>query len=157
MSSPSRILEEGEVGDFVSRDADEANPRGLTHAVAIRYNDSGPSEPKSLIFRGIYRLQLKSGRFSVNLNAESVRPIKDSILGLLRYSRPSLNQTDGEKSQAERAAGRMGRVRHAKPGRIAVQTTEDQQAVFGSKECLTIQTHHAIESSTLHVVENKDR
>ena len=61
----------GEVGDFASRDAGEANPRGLIHAVAIRYKDSGPSEPKAVIFRGIYRLQLESGRFSGNLNAES--------------------------------------------------------------------------------------
>ena len=78
MSSPLRILEEGEVGDFVLRDASKANPRGLTQAVAIRYKDSGPSEPMAVIFRGIYRLKLKSGCFSVNLNAESVRPIKDS-------------------------------------------------------------------------------
>jgi hypothetical protein len=59
----------GEVGDFASRDAGEANPRGLTHAVAIRYKDSGTSEPNPVIFRGIYRLQLKSTRFSANLNA----------------------------------------------------------------------------------------
>jgi hypothetical protein len=58
----------GEVGDFASRDAGKANPRGLSHAVAIRYKDFGPSEPKPVIFRGIYRLQPKSGRFSVNLN-----------------------------------------------------------------------------------------
>src|SRR6516225_8589843 len=101
MSSPSRILEEGEVGDFVSRDAGEANPRGLTHAVAIRYEDSGPSEPKAVIFRGIYRLQRESGRFSVNLNAESVRPIKDSVVGILRYCLClSINRLD-EKSWAE--------------------------------------------------------
>jgi len=88
----------GEVGDFASRDAGEANPRGLTHAVAIRYKDSGPSEPKLVIFRGIYRLQLKSGRFSVNLNAESVRPIKDSVVGILRHSLTSLDQDRLAKS-----------------------------------------------------------
>jgi hypothetical protein len=69
-----------EVGDFASRDAGKANPSGLTHAVAIRYKDSGPSEPKAVIFRRTYRLQPKLGRFSVNLNAESVRSIKDSVV-----------------------------------------------------------------------------
>jgi len=81
----------GEVGDFASRDAGEANPRGLTHAVAIRYKDSGPSEPKPVIFRGIYRLQLKSGLFSGDLNGNSLRPIKDSILGIFRSSLPCLD------------------------------------------------------------------
>ena len=83
MSSPLRILEEGEAGDFPSRDAGEANPRGLTQAVAIRYKDSAPSEPKAVILRGIYLLQRKSGCFSVNSNADFVRPIKDSVAGIL--------------------------------------------------------------------------
>jgi len=59
----------GEVGDFALREAGKANPSGLSHAVAIRYKGSGPSEPKAVILRGIYWLQLKSARFSVNLNA----------------------------------------------------------------------------------------
>jgi hypothetical protein len=123
----------GEVGDFASRDAGEANPRGLTQAVAIRYKDSGPSEPNAVILRGIYRLQLKSGRFSVNSNAESVRPIKDSVLGLLRYClRPSIKQT-GEKLAEGPQLG-MGRVRHATPGQDGSAMTKDQLATSGDKE-----------------------
>jgi len=98
----------GEVGDFASRDAGEANPSGLTHAVAIRYKDSDPSEPNLVIFRGIYRLQLKSARFSVNLNAESVLPIKDSLVGILRCSLPSLDETDWQRVTGRRSAGRGG-------------------------------------------------
>jgi hypothetical protein len=90
----------GEVGDFASRDAGEANPRGLTHAVAIRYENFGPSEPKPVIFRGIYWLQPKSARFLVDLNAEPGAPIKNSVVGILRCSHPSSEQT-GEKPQAE--------------------------------------------------------
>src|SRR6516225_10685703 len=41
----------------------EANPRGLTLAVTIRYKDYGSSEPTAVISRGIYRLQRKSARF----------------------------------------------------------------------------------------------
>ena len=91
----------GEVGDFAWRGAGEANPRVLTHAVASRYKDSGPSEPKAVILLGIYQLQRKFALFSVNLNAESVRPIKDSAFGILRYClHPSIKQT-GEKLEAE--------------------------------------------------------
>ena len=106
----------GEVGDFASRDAGEANPRGLTQAVAIRYKDSGPSEPNAVILRGIYRLQLKSGRFSVNSNAESVRPIKDSVVGLPRCSLPSLDQTQWRKVAGLSAAARGGRRAARKAG-----------------------------------------
>jgi len=99
----------GEVGDFGSRDAGEANPSGLTHAVAIRYKDSDPSEPMAVIFLGIYRLQLKSGRFSVNLNAESVRPIKDSVLRILRCPLPSLRSNRlGGKVTGRRSAAQGG-------------------------------------------------
>ena len=75
----------GEVGDFASRDAGEANPRGLTHAVAIRYKDSGPSEPKPVILRGIYRLQLKSAHFPRDLDGnrpsdQGFRPRNPSML-----------------------------------------------------------------------------
>ena len=76
-----------EVGDFASRDAGEANPRGLTQAVAIRYKDSGPSEPKAVIFRGIYRLQRESARFSGNLNAES--SVRSRIRSLESFDAPS--------------------------------------------------------------------
>jgi len=91
----------GEVGDFASRVAREAKPRSLTHAVAIRYKDSGASEPKAVIFRGICRLQRKSARFSVNLNAhrasdQGFGPWNPSMLPPI----PRLNGT-GEKSQAE--------------------------------------------------------
>ena len=106
----------GEIGDFALRGGGKANPRGLTQAVAIRYKDPGPSEPKAVIFRGIYWLQLKSGRFSGNLNAESACPIKDSVLGILRYClRPSIKHT-GEKSEAEGSQVGWDAVRHAKPG-----------------------------------------
>jgi len=110
--------------------AGEANPRGLTQAVAIRYKDSGPSEPKPFIFRGICRLQRKSARFSGDLNAESSRPIKDSVLGILRdaTSRPSIKQT-GEESQAEGPQLGVGRVRLTKPGQDASAATEEQQAL----------------------------
>ena len=152
MSSPSRILEEGEVGDFVSRDADEANPRGLTHAVAIRYKDSGPSEPKPVIFRGIYRLQRKSGCFSVNLNAESVRPIKDSVLGVLRCSLPCLDETDwrkvtgrkGRKSggtRADRKAGAGCQCKRPRTRKLSLEVKSDT--------CFTIPGQYVIESWTL--------
>jgi len=129
------------VGDFALREASEANPRGLTHAVAIRYEDSDPSEPKAVIFLGISRLQRKSARFSVNLNAESVRPIKDWVR-ILRYClRSSIKQT-GEESWAEGPQVGVGRARNGNPlGQGASASTENQRAASGSKECFTIQTH----------------
>ena len=108
----------GEVGDFASRDAGKANPRGLTNAVAIRYKDSDPSEPKAVIFRGIYRLQLELARFSLNLNAD--RPSDQGfVLGILRCSLPSLDETDRRKVTSRRSAAWGGRraPRKARAGR----------------------------------------
>jgi len=55
---------------------------------------------------------------------------------------PSLIKQTGEKSEAEGPQLGVARVRLTKPGQDATQTTEDQQAALGSKECFTIQTHH---------------
>ena len=129
----------GEVGDFASRDAGEANPSGLTHALAIRYKDSGQSEPKPVIFRGIYRLQLRSARFSGDLNAEtSVRSRIRSLGSFGAPARPSIKQT-GEKSQAEGPQLEVGGVRLAKPGQGASATTEEPagtgSATFDAPGC----------------------
>ena len=82
-----RFWEKGDVGDLAKRDARETNPRELKYAVAIRYKDSGPSEPKAVIFRGIYRLQRESARFSGNLNAES--SVRSRIRSLESFDAPS--------------------------------------------------------------------
>jgi len=103
----------GEVGDFASRDAGKANPRGLTHAVAIRYKDSGPSEPKAVIFRGIYRLQLESARFSEDLNAES--SVLSRIRSLESFAMlppiPRLHRLDEKSLGPKVRSSGWGRVR----------------------------------------------
>jgi len=145
------VWRRGEVGDFALRDAGEANPRGLSHAVAIRYKDSGPSEPKPVIFRGIYRLRLKSGRFSVNLNGNRA---SDQGFGHWNLSMlppiPRSNRPN-EKSQAEGPQVGVGRVPHAKPGQDASATTEDQRLPLEAKSdtCFTIPGQYVIESWTL--------
>ena len=56
-----------------SRDVRETNPKGLTYAVAARYEGSGQNKPNSVIFRAIYGLQRKSVPFFPNLNADSIK------------------------------------------------------------------------------------
>ena len=141
----------GEVGDFASRDAGEANPRGLTHAVAIRYKDSGTSEPNPVIFRGIYRLQLKSRRFSLNLNAGSgarsrIRslesfdaPSRPSINGLAKSHRPKVAARGGTRAPSNAWGGIP--VQRPRTSRLPLEVRSDT--------CLTIPSHHIIESSTL--------
>ena len=51
----------------------------------MRYTDSEQNKPKPPIYNAIYKLERKSGRFPVNLNAATV-PIKDSILRIFRRS-----------------------------------------------------------------------
>jgi hypothetical protein len=134
MSSPSRILEEWGDRRFCLEGWGQSEPKRLNPGCSNQIQGPGPSEPKAVIFRGIYWLQLKSGRFSGNLNAESACPIKDSVLGILRYClRPSIKHT-GEKSEADGAQFGVGRVPLAKPRQDASATTEDQQAASGSKE-----------------------
>jgi len=144
-----------ELGDFASRDAGKANPSGLTHAVAIRYKDSGPSEPKPVILRGICWLQRESARFLVNLNAESrARSIKDSVVEILLCSLPSLDKQTGKSHRRKvrsSAQGGTGCATQSR-GRMASATTEDQQAASGSQGVtlvLQFQAHHVIERSTL--------
>jgi len=142
----------GEVGDFASRDAGEANPRGLSHAVAIRYKDSGPSEPKAVIFRGIYRLQPKSGRFSVNLNGNRA---SDQGFGRWNPSMLPLIPRSSRLDERSRAEGPQLGVgtrapRNARAG-MAVQRrrTSGLPLEVKSDTCFTIPGHHVIESSTL--------
>jgi len=108
----------GKVGDFALREAGEANPRGLTHAVAIRYKDSGPSEPKPVILRGIYRLQRKFALFSVNLNAQSSH--RSRIRSWESFDAPCYPSVkrDWRKVAGRRSAtrGGVGRVRHERAG-----------------------------------------
>jgi len=106
----------GEVGDFTSKDAGEANPRGLTHAVAIRYKDSGPSEPKAAIFRGIYRLQRESARFSVNLNAH-----RASDQGFGRWNPSMLSPSPRLNRLAEGPQLEWDVCASQSPGRMPVQ------------------------------------
>jgi len=121
----------GEVGDFASRDASEANPRGLTHAVAIRYEDSGPSEPKPVIFRGILSVTAEIGLFFSKFKCGVVRPVKDSVLWnpFDAPSHPSIKQI-GEKLQAEGPQLEWDACASQSSGRNASATTEAQQVAF---------------------------
>jgi hypothetical protein len=141
----------GEVGDFTSRDAGKANPRGLSHAVAIRYRDSGPSEPKPVILRGIYLLQLKSGCFSVNLNAnrpsdQGFGPWNPSTLPPI----PRLNRLAKSHGPKVRRSGETRVARKARAGMPVQQPgTSRLPLEVKSDTSFTIPSHHVIESSTL--------
>ena len=136
----------GEVGDFASRAAGEANPRGLTHAVAIRYKDSGPSEHKPVIFRGIYRLQRKFALFLANLNANDTLRIRS--LRILRCSLPSsINRLAKNRSPMVRG-GRGAKQR----GQDARSTTMDQHVPLEGRSDtgFTVLTHHVVWVGAIH-------
>ena len=141
MSSPSRILEEWGDRRFCLEGWGQSEPKRLNPGCSNQIQGFWPKRTQGSYLPWNLSVTAKIGPFFRRFECGIVRPIKDSMLGILRYClRPSIKHT-GEKSEADGAQFGVGRVPLAKPRQDASATTEERVLPFP--------THHAIESSTL--------
>src|SRR6516225_7398010 len=100
MSSPSRILEEGGGRRFRLEGRRRSKPKSLNPRCSKQIQGFWPKRTQGSYLAWNLSVTTEIRPFFSKFKC-GIRPIKDSILGLLRFClRPSIKQT-GEKSQAE--------------------------------------------------------
>jgi len=135
MSSPLRILEKVESKRFRLEGRGQSEPKRLNPRCSNKIQGFWPKRTQASYLAWNLSVTAEIGPFFTRFECGIVRPIKDSVLGILRdaTSRPSIKQT-GEESQAEGPQLGVGRMRLTKPGQDASATAEDQQAASRGKE-----------------------